>query len=91
MLKHEPTEAGRLPLPSYDVLQKVAPRLGLLQSQVGALLRHNDITPAVDIVDRIILKEHLKLTDDQIKAVREARETLLQRRMTRARGQSGKS
>ena len=91
MLKHEPTEADQLPLPSYEILKKVAPRLRLLQPQVGALLRRNDITPAIDIVDSIVLKDHLKLTDIQIKAVRDARETLLQRRMTRARGQNGKS
>lgn len=91
MLKHEPTEADKLPLPSHEVLRKVAPRLRLLQPQVGALLRSNDIMPAVNIVDRIILKESLKLTDDQITAVRAARETLMQRRMTRARGQNGKN
>jgi hypothetical protein len=91
MLKHEPTEADQLPLPSYDLLRQAAPRLRLLQAQVGALLRRNDVTPAVDIVDGVILKDLLALTGGQIAAVREARETLLQRRLTRARGQSAKN
>lgn len=90
MLKHEPTEADALPMPSFETLEAVAQRLRLLQAQVGAQLRRNDITPAVDIVDRLILKEHLGLTDAAIAALREARATLMQRRLTRGRGQRGK-
>lgn len=90
MLKHEPTEVDRLPLPSFETLNAVASRLKLVQSQVGAQLRRNDLMPAIDIVDRVILKDHLSLSDLQIAAVRNARETLLQRRLTRARGTSGK-
>jgi adenine-specific DNA-methyltransferase len=91
MLKHEPTEVDQLPLPSIGILQKVASRLRMLQSQVGAQLRRNEIAPAIEIIDRVILKDHLSLTDGQIQAVRHARETLLQRRLTRARGQSVKN
>ena len=85
ILKHEPTEADQLPLPSYEVLAEVAPRLRLVLPQVKALLRSNEITSARDIVDGIILRDHLMVTDDQIEALREARETLLRRRMRRAR------
>lgn len=90
MLKHEPTEADRLPLPSLSVLEAVAERLRLLQPQIGGLMRRNDITPAVDIIDRIILREQIGLSEAKIEALRKARETLMQRRLTRGRGTNGK-
>lgn len=86
MLKHEPKEVDALPVPSEQVLRDVGDRLRLLSSQVGALLRKNDITPAVDVVDRVILKDHLGFSDEKILALREARDTLLQRRMSRSKG-----
>lgn len=92
LLKHEPKEADVLPLPSYEVLQQAAPTLRLLQAQVGGLLRRSDIAPAVEIVDRILLKDQLRLTDGEIRAVRDARATLMMRRIVRGRGQkNGKS
>ncbi|MDQ0572616.1 adenine-specific DNA-methyltransferase [Variovorax paradoxus] len=83
MLKHEPTEVGALPIPSFEVLSSVSARLKLLSPQISALLRSNDITPAVEIVDRVILKDHLKFSDQKIKSLRKARQVLLDRRMTR--------
>jgi adenine-specific DNA-methyltransferase len=90
MLKHEPTEVDRLPMPSSVVLADVRDRLKLLQPQIGALLRRNDITPAVEMVDRVILREHLGLSDTKIAGLRKAREFLMHRRMARGRGQNGK-
>jgi adenine-specific DNA methylase len=90
MLKLEPTEADRLPLPSFDILEQVASQLRLLQPQVGAMLRRNDITPVLDMVDQVVLKNHMKLSDNKIGALRDARNTLLHRRMTRGKGQHGK-
>ena len=90
MLKHEPKEADQLPLPSVAVLEAVAPRLKLLQPQIGAMLRRNDITPAVEMVDKVVLQEQMGLAEPQLKAIRFARESLLQRRHSRGRGQHGK-
>lgn len=90
LLKHEPTEVGFLPMPSFSVLREIGPRLQLIQSQVAAQLRRNDISHATDIVDRIILRDHLGVTEEQIEALRDARATLFQRRMTRAKGTNGK-
>ena len=90
MLKHEPTEAAKLPLPSLEVLEALAPRLRLLQPQLGGLLRRNDISPAVDIIDKLILREHMGLPETKLDALRIARDTLQQRRMTRGRGTNGK-
>lgn len=89
LLKHEPREVDGLPIPSFEVVKSVASRLRAIYPQVGALLRGSDITPALDIVDRLILQDHLKLTDVAVRALRDARETLFHRRRTRARTQHG--
>jgi adenine-specific DNA-methyltransferase len=89
LLKFEPTEAAALPLPSLSLLQAAAPQLRLLMPQVGALLRRNDIAPVVEVIDRVVLKQQLQLSDDEMGAIRRARQTLFQRRLTRARGRVG--
>jgi hypothetical protein len=91
MLKHEPTEVDALPVPSFDTVSCVASRLRLLQSQVAGLMRRNDVSPAIDIVDRAILHEHLGLSDSAIESIRMARATLVQRRLGRGRGQRGEN
>lgn len=91
MLKHEPTEAAQLPVPSARVLEAISDMLKLHQPQIGAMLRRNDISPAVEVVDRLILREHLGFSDAKIGALRNARETLLQRRTNRGRGTNGKN
>jgi adenine-specific DNA-methyltransferase len=89
LLKFEPTEAAVLPLPSFSLLQAAASQLRLLMPQIGALLRRNDIMPVVEVIDRVVLKQQLQLSDDQMGAIRRARHTLFQRRLTRARGRVG--
>lgn len=90
MLKHEPTEADRLPLPSFEVLQEMGPSLRLVQPQIGALLRRKDIGPVIDIVDKLLLRECMGLTEAKVQAIRRARATLQRRRMVRGRGHDGK-
>jgi tRNA1(Val) A37 N6-methylase TrmN6 len=90
LLKHEPTEADRLPLPSFDAVQSVSSRLRLVQPQIGALLRRKDINPAIDVVDKIILREQMNLPEETVQCIRAARSMLLQRRIARARGRNGK-
>jgi hypothetical protein len=89
LLKHEPKEVDLLPVPSFEVVKRMAARLRAVYPQVGALLRRSDITPALDVVDRLILQDHLNMKEAEVKALREAREILFQRRRTRARGQNG--
>lgn len=89
MLKHEPTEADAIPLPSHVTVSAVKARLSLLYSQVTGLMRKNDISPAIDIVDRVILGDQLGFSEEQIGALRQARDSLLQRRHTRGRKQGG--
>jgi adenine-specific DNA-methyltransferase len=89
MLKHEPTEADAIPVPSFATVSAVSARLSLLHNQVTALMRKNDIGPAIDIVDRVILGDQLGFSEQQIEALKQARQTLLQRRHTRGRKQGG--
>jgi hypothetical protein len=89
MLKHEPTEVAALPVPSDLALEKIGPQLSLIASQVAATLRGDDITPAIEMVDGVVLRDCLALSDDNVRALRDAREALLQRRMTRAKGSHG--
>lgn len=89
MLKHEPKEADMLPMPSFEVLREAEPRLKRLQPQISALLREPDNTPAIDLVDRVILQEIMKATPRQIAQLRKARAMLFKRRVTRGKGQNG--
>lgn len=89
MLKHEPKEADLLPIPSFEVLEKLDYRLKLLRPQVAARLRSGRISEAVDIVDRIILGDGLNMTDRQIASIRQGKDALFQRRATRARSSHG--
>lgn len=89
MLKHEPKEADMLPMPSLEVLREAEPRLKRLQPQISALLREPDNTPAIDLVDRVILQEIMKATPRQIAQLRKARAILFQRRVIRGKGQNG--
>lgn len=90
MLKHEPTEVASLPVPSASTLERIGPRLKLLSNQVSGLLRGSDITPAIDIVDRVLLEDDLCMPREKVAALRGARSALLQRRITRAKGGNGK-
>jgi hypothetical protein len=89
MLKHEPKEADMLPMPSMEALKEAAPRLKLLQPQIAALLRGSNITPAIDMVDRVLLQDVLKTTPKQLMQLRNARDILFQRRVTRGRRPNG--
>lgn len=89
MLKHEPTEVAMLPMPSEATLEAVRPTLLLEANRISALVRSNDVAAAIDIVDQVILRDHLGLSDDKVAALRAARAALQQRRMTRAKGSNG--
>jgi adenine-specific DNA methylase len=89
MLKHEPKEADLLPVPSLVTIRKVAEELKALKPQLAAALRADDISRAVEQVDRIILRQHLGIREATIEAIRGAKNHLFQRRVSRARGDRG--
>jgi len=91
LLKLEPKEADKLPIPSKEVLEAARSELQPLVSQVFALLRGNGLPRAIEIVDKVILSGVMKLRKVDILALRAARELLLQRRMSRGKASDGES
>lgn len=83
LLKIEPKEADLLPVPSADVLRGAAPALRALRPQLAKDLRGGDLGRAVEKVDRVLLVEHLSMKRADVRGLREAREVLFQRRVTR--------
>ena len=86
LLKMEPREADKLPIPSLDRIKEVETALRSIKPQLASSLRRGDLTEAISAVDRVILA---KVPKSDLKALRLAREMLFQRR--RARGKSGQS
>ena len=84
MLKLEPKEADRLPVPAPALIQAAAAQLQALRPSLSTKLRQGDLLGAVKLVDRILLVEHAGMGHRQIRALREARDTLFGRRVTRA-------
>ena len=84
ILKIEPKEAGRLPVPSLQTLERIATKLRTLRHSAGRTLRNAELMEVVDQVDRLLLVQHLGLGRDQIACLRQARQTLFGRRNARA-------
>lgn len=89
LLKHEPKEADLLPVPSLAVLKAARSELRLIQPQLSVALRQGNLLSAVELVDAIILEKHLQLEAGQLAQLRQAREALFQRRVTRGKGNRG--
>ncbi|MGE4533632.1 HsdM family class I SAM-dependent methyltransferase [Halomonas sp.] len=85
MLKHEPKEALKIPIPSKEILEKVENDLTLIQSRVAALLRGNKVIEATEIVNKIILKNGLNMTDEQIESIKLSQDLLAKRRQSRGK------
>lgn len=87
MLKHEPKEADRLPVPSAATLEAVADDLRAIRPQIGRALRSTNPQRAIDLVDAIVLERHLGLSASEVAGLRGARDLLFQRRVTRSRSE----
>ena len=85
MLKIEPSEADLLPLPSPALVKSHAEELRSIKAKVDAALRNADTAKATDLVDAVVLKNGLKLDDEQIGELKAARTALLNRRKARSR------
>ena len=85
LLKMEPREADRLPLPSLARIKACEKELRTVKPQLARSLRSGDVAGAVETVDRIVLSD---VPARDRAALKMARELLFQRR--RARGHSGK-
>ena len=81
LLKLEPREADKLPVPSLQMLQDVASELQAIGPQVGGVLRSGDVSAATVLVDGVLLRG---LSSEELASIRLAREFLFQRRKARA-------
>jgi hypothetical protein len=84
MLKLEPKEADRLPVPSRDTIDAAERDLRALRPQLAKGLRQGELLAVVSEVDRV-LRPHLKLSRADLDRLRAARKSLFGRRVTRSR------
>jgi len=89
LLKIEPNEADRWPVPSEATLRAAQDELRSIRPQLATALRNNDIAAAVKLVDRVVLSGQLGLKSADLFVLREARSLLFTRRKRRARGGRG--
>jgi adenine-specific DNA-methyltransferase len=88
LLKLEPKEADRLPVPSPDLLRAAAPALSAVRLRVAALLRlPGGLLEASKLVDEVLLAGALGLAGGEINSLREAHIELAARRTARGRSQ----
>ncbi len=81
MLKLEPREADRLPMPSPDELERHSHTLSDIHHRVAMLVSRNELNAACEIVDKLVLCDMPK---SLLKQIREMRECLFQRRKNRS-------
>ncbi|MEZ2370910.1 Eco57I restriction-modification methylase domain-containing protein [Arthrobacter sp. RCC_34] len=85
MLKIEPREADRLPVPSADVAEAARDKLVALRPQVGSRLRSGRLVEAAKLVDDVLLVGELGVSRSDAKALRDQYIELSARRSARGR------
>lgn len=83
MLKVEPREADRLPMPSPQLIESTKGRLAEIRPQVGRLLGARQLTEAARLIDEILLVGGLGVKRSDVKALRDAHSDLTARRVAR--------
>jgi tRNA1(Val) A37 N6-methylase TrmN6 len=89
LLKLEPKEADKLPLPALSLVLRSASKLRAIRPQLTGALRRGELLEAVRLVDRVLLIEELGLGHEALAAMRSAREILFARRATRGKKARG--
>jgi adenine-specific DNA-methyltransferase len=89
MLKIEPREADRLPVPSPALLTDAREALSVLRPQMATLLRGGRLLEAAKLVDEVLLVGHLGMKRADVRALREGHADLTARRMSRGGGSRG--
>ena len=84
MLKLEPREADRLPVPSPELVGAARERLMIIRPQVAGLLRGGKLTAAAKLVDDVLLVGELGMSRAAVRVLREAHAELTARRVARA-------
>jgi adenine-specific DNA-methyltransferase len=86
ILKLEPKEADRLPVPSLAVVRKSESDLRALRPQLAQHLRQGRLHEVAKTIDRAILSKQLGLRHEDLLRLRDAREELFGRRTARNGG-----
>lgn len=86
MLKLEPREADRLPVPAPGLVREHRDRLSQARNRIALLLRQGRLQDAVAIVDEILLERGLGMSPCELDAVRTDHASLTARRFTRGKG-----
>jgi hypothetical protein len=89
MLKIEPREADCLPVPSPELVLRQADELRRIRPAVAARIRAGCLLDAVALVDEVLLRRAMMLTDTQLGAIRSDHAALTARRRARGRAASG--
>jgi adenine-specific DNA-methyltransferase len=90
MLKLEPKEADRLPVPAPAALEAARPALAAIRPQVAARLRQpRGLLASAKLVDEVLLVGELGVARSEVKALREAHAGLTARRVARGRASRG--
>lgn len=83
MLKLEPKEAGKLPVPALRILKLAEQELRNIRPQLAKALRQGKLLAAVKEVDQIFTRS-MRLSSSDLSQIRKARHALFQRRVSRA-------
>jgi len=85
ILKMEPREAARLPLPKPGHVVAAWKRLERERRQLDRALRDGEWSSVVDRVDEVLLRGVMKLSDEELTLISTALNTLRKRRISRDR------
>lgn len=91
MLKLEPREADRLPVPAPDLVQALRPRLSVVRDGVVRALAGGRLLDAVRLVDGVLLAEGLGMHPRDVESLAAARAALAGRRAARSVSTSGQA
>lgn len=83
LLKIEPREVEKLPLPSLSLVADAAKDLEAVLPQVATNLRREKLVSVCQPIDDILLRNGMSLTQAEIRDLRRARHALFERRLTR--------
>lgn len=84
MLKIEPREADRLPVPSPAVVESATDALEAIRPQLATRLRYGRLIEAAKLVDEVLLVGELGMKRSDVRALRDAHAELWARRTARS-------
>jgi len=85
LLKLEPREALRLPVPKPETLEAANPALARVSNAVATAVAHGDLREAATLVDAALLRDTIGVSREAIRGLALGRELMFARRSTRGR------